>query len=633
MGCTQRSRRGNVVVATLVVLAILLGLSAAFLSVSTMNSKTLVFSEERETALEITESAIAAAFYALKEEEFGEDAEGEDSGSINGGSYSFSISRIEGDDTNRLRKIIAQGTFGETTRKIEAIAKTGLAHEVFYHALYAGNVSEDPSYAMRFGGGGETEGDPVWVRTVHFSRWRGWRSTWELQNLVDVTEPDVIGNGGDVHSNGDIVLEGNAVVEGVMSATGDIYLPDTEEAAGGGNVHIEPPEWENIYPENLAEEHAGLLIDVAARFAEGTTTLVNTGVESGMNSTVTTVDSESDPAHIFALGVSDDLGAAGATDNPNYFLGDWYELTGGNTNRRNGETITIDGDGNEKVYFVEGNVWVETNGYGPTIYGPDGGTVRVTIIARGNIYVADEVSMDVANSAIALVAVTDGESYHDLDENHVFTFTDTNDNGVHDAGEPHSDPILHDDGNGVYDGPIEGSGNVYFGDPNVGPLGHVNAFMYAENSFDDWALDRDVSGGNVPQDFEVTGIMTAGDQLNIRRDFEYEQYIPGHYEGGTLVPGHYEYYEHYYGNYRWSNYYGGWVYDYWNGTHRRYWVSDQIVGGTWVPGQYQTIIRHAQMVVNYDPRVAEGMILPGVPGQQGRDNAEGWAITSWREIP
>ncbi len=633
MSRKQASRRGNVVVATLVVLALLLGLSAAFLSVSTMNSKTIVFNEERETALEITESAIADAFYTLKEDGFGEDMEGERSGSINGGSYLVTISRIEGDDSNRLRKIVAVGTLGETTRKVEAIAKTGLAHEVFYHALYAGNVSEDPSYAMRFGGGGETDGDPVWVRTIHYSRWRGWRSTWELQNLIPQTDPDIIGNGGDVHSNGDIVLEGNAVVEGVMSATGDIYLPDTDDAAGGGNVRIDPPNWENIYPENLAEEHADLLIDVAAHFAEGTTTLPNTGIESGMNPTVTTVDSESDPAHIFALGVSDDLGAAGATDNPNYFLGDWYERTGGYSSRQNGETITIDAAGNEMVYFVEGNVWIETNGYGPTVYGPDGNVVRITIIARGNIYVADEIAMDDGSGALALVAVTDGESYHDLDENLEFTFTDTNENGVHDAGEPHSDPILHDDGNGVYDGPAEGSGNVYFGDPNVGPLGHVNAFMYAENSFDDWALGRDVDAGDVPQDFEVTGIMTAGDQLNIRRDFEYDLYVPGHYEGGELIPGHYEYYQAYNGHYYWSSNYESWVHSHYYGTHNRYWVSDQIVGGTWVPGHYQTIIRHAQMIVNYDPRVAEGMILPGVPGQQGRDNAEGWAITSWREVP
>ncbi len=621
-------RRGNVILGTLVIMTVLLALSAAFLGVTTMQARTVDFTEAREATLEIAESAIAAGFYALKSEELGEEGvtgENPITGSINGGSYSVTISTIEDDDTNRLRRIVATGTLNGESRSIEAIAKTGLAHEVFFHALYAGNASEDPSYAMRFGGGGETDGEPVWVRTVHYSRWRGWRSTWELENLVESSDPDIIGNGGDVHSNGDIVLEGNAVVEGVMSATGDIFLPDTEDAAGGGNVRIDPPEWETIFPENLQEEYADLVIDVAAAFADGTTTKTNSGIESGMNSTVTVVDSEDDPAHVFALGVTDDLGAAGDTDNPNYFFGDWYALDG---NRRNGERITIDAAGNEKVYFVEGNVWIETNGYGPTIYGPDGSTVRVTIIARGNIYLADEISTSNENSGLALVAVTDGESYQDLDEDHVFTFTDLNENGVHDAGEPHSDPILHDDGDGVYEGPAEGSGNIYFGDPNTGPLGHVNGFMYAQNSFDDWALDRD----STPQDFEVTGIMTAGDQLNIRRDFEYENWVEGHYEGGTLVPGHYVYYEDYWGRYRWSDYYNSWVRDRYNGTHSRYWVNDQIVGGTWVPGHYETVIRHAQMIVNYDPRVAEGMILPGVPGQQGRDNAEGWAITSWREL-
>jgi len=97
--------------------------------------------------------------------------------------------------------------------------------------------------------------------------------------------------------------------------------------------------------------------------------------------------------------------------------------------------------------------------------------------------------------------MTDGESYNDQ-----------NSNGTYDAGEL----ILHDDGDGVYDGPSEGSGNILFGDPNGGPLGDVHGFLYAENNFEDYVLD---GPDGSPQDFSVTGSLSAGNQLNIRRDF------------------------------------------------------------------------------------------------------------------
>jgi hypothetical protein len=77
------------------------------------------------------------------------------------------------------------------------------------------------------------------------------------------------------------------------------------------------------------------------------------------------------------------------------------------------------------------------------------------------------------------------------------------------------EPILHDDGDGIYEGNIEGSGNVYFGDPNGGPLGHVHAYLYADNNFEDHCLDP---SGN-PLDFEITGLMSAGNHMDINRDY------------------------------------------------------------------------------------------------------------------
>jgi hypothetical protein len=108
---------------------------------------------------------------------------------------------------------------------------------------------------------------------------------------------------------------------------------------------------------------------------------------------------------------------------------------------------------------------------------------------------------DPEHDALLFIALTDGESY-----------TDLNGNNQYDSGEP----LLHDDGDGVYEGPREGSGNIHFGDPNGGGLGHVHGFMYADNYFQDHVLNG-TNGQPIP--FEVTGFMSAGEQVRIKRDF------------------------------------------------------------------------------------------------------------------
>jgi hypothetical protein len=158
--------------------------------------------------------------------------------------------------------------------------------------------------------------------------------------------------------------------------------------------------------------------------------------------------------------------------------------------------------GNNKTYFVDGNLWIEPQGQNSQlINSPPEGTL-ITIVVKGNIYFADGLLYDNDEmDGILFIALTDGESY-----------TDQNGNNQYDAGEP----ILHDDGNGAYDGPAEGSGNAFFGDPNGGPLGHVHGFMYADNHFEDHVLD---GPGGDPLPFEVSGFFSAGEQIRIQRDY------------------------------------------------------------------------------------------------------------------
>lgn len=622
----NRGDQGTALIAAAAILVLLLGLSSAYLQVAVKSSEVVDFTLQREMAIDLAESGIAVALAGLRNEQgVDHDFLGSFSGQMNGGTWTANIEFQPSDPTGMMRRIVSSGTWGGQTRSVEVIVRTGLAHEVFFHALFAGNHSEDPDSAMSFGGGGETEGEPAWVRTTHWSRLRGWHTTWALQNVVisPSSKPDIIS--GDVHSNGDVNITGNAVVEGVITAHGDIFLPAIEEAVGGGSRKINPPDWSRVTPEFLAATYADRFVDVSRAFSDvGTTVRTNDGIEF-RNRQVRTINNSSHPARLFATGVTNDLGSVGSTDRTNYFLGDWWQSS-------SGESVQIRSWQNEKVYFIDGNLWIETNGYGPTLrrHSSNPDDVRITIVVRGNIYIADLIDFnDPDNDAIALVAISAGESYKDL-----------NMNNQYDLGEP----ILHDDGNEEYDGDREGSGNIYFGDPNQGPVGHVRSYLYAENSFEDYALGRDVDGGGVPQDIEITGNMTAGDQLNIRRDFERQVWIDGYWTGGTVVPGHYVYtptnstsssnwWRHNTtGNYVQgrrapnprSNY---------SGPYRRTWVDEQLVGATWVPGRFETQILHAQMKVNFDPRIAEGMIMPGIPGQQGLDEQEGWAVMSWRELP
>ena len=97
--------------------------------------------------------------------------------------------------------------------------------------------------------------------------------------------------------------------------------------------------------------------------------------------------------------------------------------------------------------------------------------MRVTLVVRGNIYISDNIMYQGnRQDGLALVAM--------------------------------KDPSVTD------------SGNIYFGDPSFGTLERMDAFMYAENNFQDNNLSATGSAK-----VTVNGNMTAGNQVRINRDF------------------------------------------------------------------------------------------------------------------
>ncbi|HEX5137080.1 MAG TPA: hypothetical protein VFY93_08920 [Planctomycetota bacterium] len=367
-------------------------------------------------------------------------------------------------ESDRTFTVVSNATYGRASVAIET--RWGREfHPLRDYAIFSGNRSGNAGSAFSLGGNGSGR--------------------------------DVVN--GKVYVDGDLSLGGQSELHGDAVATGSITGNAFDGTARDHAPAVAPPDLRVMRYDEIAD----FKVDASAPFnASGQLPL-------------------SDPRHIFVKEYRADLAKSVGFrfDNTNYFLGDPYE--GGNIDR-----VSVSYDGNEKVYFIDGNLWVEPMGDTSRIVrSPVDGT-RITVVVRGNIYFCDGLQYeDPEHDALLFIAMTDGESY-----------TDANGNNQYDAGEP----ILHDDGDGVYEGPREGSGNIHFGDPNGGGLGDVHGFMYADNYFQDHVLDG-TNGQPIP--FAVTGFMSAGEQVRIKRDFNGKHakmtvnFDPRVVNGDIVLPG------------------------------------------------------------------------------------------------
>ena len=369
-------------------------------------------------------------------------------------------------DTVLIRSV---GSSQDTRSIIEVHLIKPTTHPLYDHALYAGNIDEyDP------------DADPqVWIA--------------ELSLGGSGDDKDIIN--GDIFFNGNIDIGDGAQINGSADAGGDITGNSPTGEANSNLDYLKPPDLADMQYETTSDFY---ISDTSPWDVNGQ------------------ID-ETDPRHIFVREYRSDVSPAdnpGFTfDNTNFFLGDPYAgggytkvggLSGGDLGEVAGLAditgISISSNGNNKTYFVDGNIWIEAGGYlSEIIDSPPEGT-QITIVAKGNIYFSDGFIYDYqGNDAVAFIAMTDGESY-----------TDQNGNNQYDVGEP----ILHDDGDGIYQGPREGSGNVLFGDMNKGPVGTIDGFIYADNNFQDMVFND----SDNPLDFTVNGLLSAGNLMQIDRD-------------------------------------------------------------------------------------------------------------------
>ncbi len=429
--CNLAGRRsGGALIASLLVLVLLSGIAAASFAASLAHKKEVQSAANRLRALYLAEAAVSESLNEIAIAR----SQARDVATALGSEAApmrlkrgrmWSTIQDNGDDTYT---VLASGFTNGTERRLQATVAP-VVEDVFDHAIFAGNSSGDINYEMRLSGVG--------------------------------AEADLVT--GDIYSGNDVTLDDDAVV------AGDIYASGTVTGASGrGGVSRQIPDIAGMnYDVNND-------VDVAAAFAAGESWQPNALGGSAWELP------ESDPAHIFRKNPDDRTDETSGTAKDDFFLEDPYMPVTDFTawNGKAGHTISLSGtmgkpgsSGNEKLYFIDGNLWVHNKPFGRLRFLNSGPGAKVTFVVRGNVYFSDDVLLsDPQNDGLAFIAIKD-------------------------ENEPDS-------------------GNVYMGDPRYGTLERMQAYLYAENNFYDYNLDENGSAS-----VELYGNMTAGNHVSIERDF------------------------------------------------------------------------------------------------------------------
>jgi hypothetical protein len=418
-------KRGSAAVVALVAVTVLVGLCGAMLMIASRSSSEGTSAVDRHQATAVAEAGMARALDMVAAGDMSGIGDAADTREFGGGNYWVEVAEDEDAGT------VLVTSFAEVRGEEEALEAllTGGGQDIFDHALFAGNTSGDPLYDLTLGGTG-TQADQVY---------------------------------GDVYSGGGVAVNGDADVSGTIRAQDDV-----SGAAGESGVYQPVPDIAAMDYPNTAD------FNVTSLFSTATYKTDDAGGKAWQVP-------ESNPAHIFRKNPNDRASDLLSTVKDDYFLEDPYEpvnVDSGSTGA-NAYPITLSGvsgepgtDGNHKVYFIDGNLWIHNKKtFSFKIQHDEPNGVQVTFVARGNIYFSDNVFYsNTAEDGIAFIAMKDG---------------------------------------GVAD-----SGNIYFGDPVFGTLEAMHAFMYAENDF----IDKNLSATGSAT-VAVYGNMTAGNQVDIQRDY------------------------------------------------------------------------------------------------------------------
>ena len=486
--------RGSALLLCVDLTLIIVGISGAYLSFSIINSRKTASDVNALQALYVAESGAALYIDGLNKGV----ALTAGKGSLGGGTWSIPAPLDFGTDKadNNGDKIIddeaernfvrfeAAGTYAGTLRRIEVVlSKT--PGGVFWNAVFAGNSSKDPNYTLEFGGKGTQK---------------------------DIVKGDIYSGGG-LTTSGDAALldeTGGGPAKSVMSS-GNSSHGSSAATPGYVKGDQQPLDIDSMKYDQRADPSnplydPSLFVNVANELAtngkKGTVKSTTDGLGTALQ-----IDDVNNPAHLFRQDPTDgtkqrvETYGGGATDKADFFMEDptqdvyngmGTDFTGG----KDAQRLQVSPNGNEKVYFVDGNLWFSN---APTFtfkFKHDFAQgMKMTIVVKGNIYLTDNLLyQNLADDGIALIAMEDDKFKSKA------------------PGDFAGTQVQKDDAARDYNRK-SGSGNIFFGDPGGGTTERFEGFLYAENNFYDNNLGSD---GSMKTD--IFGNMTAGNQVKIKRD-------------------------------------------------------------------------------------------------------------------
>ncbi len=362
-----RGTRGSALLYALAAVVVLVGMSAAVMSVSGANTRESVGASGDSRALYAAEAGVSRCIEATRAGLV------PDRGMLEIGTQGapavFAGGDLRSSATDNGDGTVTILSFAEVAGSelgIEVVLSEGTPG-IYSSALFAGNTSGDGTYDLEFGGVG-TQADEIT---------------------------------GNVYSGGNVAITDDAAVNGKITATGSIN-------GGSGDTGETLP-----VPDIAALDYANNNDhDVAASFAAD-----GYSASDALGGTALQMP-ESDPSHIFRLNPSDRSSDTAATAKDDYFLEDPYEavISSSTVNEANATPITLSGqDGNpgpsgtDKVYYIDGNLWVHNkNIYSFKFANSGSEPIRVTFVVKGNIYFSDNILYeDSADDAVAFVAIDD----------------------------------------------------------------------------------------------------------------------------------------------------------------------------------------------------------------------------------
>jgi hypothetical protein len=369
-------------------------------------------------------------------------------GSVEGGSY-----RVEIDTNYSPCYVISTGTSGNLQKRIRVQVK--FLAPPFENAIFAMNRSGSP-YKFQLRG----TGNPA------------------PYGMVPGAE-----RGGKDIINGNIFIDGDAYMyqesqinsapapnlwslNGDIGATGSISVAASASVAGTVTPNATPPLAFDIRGMNYANNNTH---NVEQIFQSASVTSGYLPVGNELRD-------------VFVRNPSDRAAECGTTSGNDYFFEPKSGfVTGG---PKTGDTPLH--AGSERVYYIDGDLWIESN---PTYGFKMDGTV--TIVATGDIHICDNLEYADNSSLLGLVAL------------------------------------------GKYDGSgnLVSGGNIYFGDAVYGNMSVFSAMMFAANNFL-FNFDRITSSSAEPDSgFTVNGSFSAMNQVSVSRDW--------YTSGTTAKPAYY----------------------------------------------------------------------------------------------